>query len=58
MSLSYKDISEILKIIDASNCEELVLEVGDTKLVVQRNGGGSPTASVAATAEKAAPQPA
>lgn len=37
MSLSYKDISEILKIIDSSNCEELVLEVGDTKLVVQRN---------------------
>ena len=39
MSLSYKDISEILKIIDSSTCEELVLEVGDTKLVVQRNGG-------------------
>ncbi len=43
MSLSYKEISEILKIIDASNCEELVLEVGDTKLVVQRNGGGVQT---------------
>lgn len=39
MSLTYKDISEILKIIDSSTCEELVLEAGDTKLVVQRNGG-------------------
>lgn len=41
MSLSYKEVAEILKIIDSSNCEELVLEVGDTKLVVQRNGGGA-----------------
>ncbi len=41
MSLTYKDISEILKIIDSSDCEELVLEVGDTKLVVQRNAGGA-----------------
>ena len=45
MSLSYKDIAEILKIIDSSNCAELVLEVGDTKLVVRRNGGGAPVAS-------------
>ena len=51
MSLSYKDISEILKIIDSSTCEELVLEVGDTKLVVQRNGGAAhaPTAVPAPT---------
>lgn len=51
MSLSYKDISEILKIIDSSTCEELVLEVGDTKLVVQRNGGAvrAPAAISAST---------
>jgi len=48
MSLSYKDISEILKIIDSSNCEELVLEVGDTKLVVQRNGGSASTGAATA----------
>lgn len=60
MSLSYKDISEILKIIDSSNCNELVLEVGDTKLVVQRNGGsGTPTTAVAAARQAAtSPEPA
>ncbi len=56
MSLTYKDISEILKIIDASDCEELVLEIGDTKLVVQRNGGGSRSSEALASAP--APQPA
>ena len=57
MSLSYKDISEILKIIDSSNCEELVLEVGDTKLVVQRNGGGTSAPSTPAAAAPDASQP-
>ena len=55
MSLSYKDISEILKIIDSSNCEELVLEVGDTKLVVQRNRGGISSAPVATSHVEPAP---
>ncbi len=40
MPLSYKDIAEILKIIDASNCEELVVEMGDVRLVVRRGGAG------------------
>lgn len=63
MSLTYKDISEILKIIDSSTCEELVLEVGDTKLVVQRNGGAVrapaavPAPTPAATIEVAATAP-
>ena len=56
MSLTYKDISEILKIIDSSSCEELVLEVGDTKLVVQRNGGGHPVTNIGAITETTAPQ--
>lgn len=38
MPLSYKDVAEILKIIDASDCEELVIEMGDTRLVVRRQG--------------------
>lgn len=60
MSLTYKDISEILKIIDSSTCEELVLEVGDTKLVVQRNGGAARTseAITASAPEKATEAPA
>lgn len=43
MSLSYKEVAEILKIIDASSCEEVVLEVENTRLVVRRgsaSGGG------------------
>ncbi len=41
MSLSYKEVAEILKIIDASSCDEVVLELGDTRLIVRR-GGASP----------------
>ena len=40
MPLSYKEIAEILKIIDASDCEELVVEMGDVRLVVRRGGAG------------------
>lgn len=40
MSLSYDDIAEILKIIDASSCDELIVETGDLKLVIRRNGAG------------------
>ena len=38
MSLSYDEISEIIKLIDSSSCDELVVETGDMKLVVRRNG--------------------
>ena len=40
MSLSYKEVAEILKIIDASCCEELVLELENTRLVVRRGSAG------------------
>lgn len=44
MSLRYEEIAEILKAIDSSSCDELVVETGDVKLVVRRNGaGGMPT---------------
>jgi acetyl-CoA carboxylase biotin carboxyl carrier protein len=36
MALSYKDVAEIIKIIDASNCEEVIIELGETKIVVRR----------------------
>lgn len=48
MPLSYKEVAEILKIIDASQCDEVVLELGDTRLVVRRGGDGR---SVATTGE-------
>lgn len=36
--LSYKDVSEIVKIIDASTLDELVIELPDIKLVIRRRG--------------------
>lgn len=48
MTISYKDISEIIGLVDASSsCEELVLETDEIKLVVRRRGAGG-TAPVAA----------
>lgn len=61
MSLTYKEVAEIVKLIDASNCDELVVEVAGAKIVVRRNGratepGREMTAPAAAPA--AAPRPA
>ena len=36
MALTYKEVSEILKIVDSSNCEEVILEVEGMRLVVKR----------------------
>lgn len=51
MSLSYKEVAEILKIIDASNCEEVILELEGARLVVRRgasgNGAAAPTSTEA-----------
>jgi len=63
VSLSYDDIAEILKIIDGSSCEELIVETGDLKLVVRRNNAGnaySPSHDVVAPAAKtlSSPEPA
>jgi acetyl-CoA carboxylase biotin carboxyl carrier protein len=40
VALSYDEIAEILKIIDGSSCDELIVETGDVKLVVRRNSAG------------------
>jgi acetyl-CoA carboxylase biotin carboxyl carrier protein len=53
--LSHKDVAEILKVIDASQCDEVVLELDDIRLVVRRSTGGSPGAPVAAPARPAPP---
>lgn len=42
MALSYDEIAQILKIIDGSSCDELVVDTGDMKLVVRRNSAGGP----------------
>ena len=41
MALSFKEVAEILKLIDASDCEEVILELDGTRLVVRRNGGAT-----------------
>jgi acetyl-CoA carboxylase biotin carboxyl carrier protein len=41
MSFKYKEIAEILKIIDASDCEELVLDIDGVRLAVRRQGAGA-----------------
>jgi acetyl-CoA carboxylase biotin carboxyl carrier protein len=55
MSLSYKEVAEILKIIDASSCEEVVLELDNTRLVVRRGGASDGTKNLAPKTESIAP---
>ena len=55
MSLSYKEVAEILKIIDASSCEEVVLELENTRLVVRRGGSPDETTGPAPKADRATP---
>lgn len=40
MPLSYKEIAEIIKIIDTSDCEELVVELDGARLEIRRHGTG------------------
>jgi acetyl-CoA carboxylase biotin carboxyl carrier protein len=50
VSLRYEEVAEILKIIDSSSCDEVIVETGDIKLVVRRNSSPS---HVAPAAERA-----
>jgi acetyl-CoA carboxylase biotin carboxyl carrier protein len=61
VSLSYDEIAEILRLIDNSSCDEFIVETGDIKLVVRRNGATGTAELVnnhamPATATPAAPQ--
>ena len=42
MALTYKEVSEILKIIDSSICDEVILELENTRLVVRRSTNSVP----------------
>ena len=57
MSLSYKEVAEILRIIDASSCEEVVLELENTRLVVRRGGASGESGSLAPQAESTVAAP-
>jgi biotin carboxyl carrier protein len=64
VALSYDEIAEILKIIDGSSCDELIVDTGDVKLVVRRNSAGAhrvqddPPAPAAPSVDAPAPPPA
>ena len=45
MTLSYRDIGEIISLIDSSSCDEFVLETDEVKLVLRRRGAGAPPPS-------------
>lgn len=45
MALRYDEVADIIRIIDASACDELVLETPELKLVVRRRLGAAPPES-------------
>lgn len=60
MALRYDQVADLIKIVDASACDELVLETADLKLVVRRklNGDGVAHAPMPAVAPAPAAAPA
>jgi len=51
----FKEIGEILSLIDSSSCEEVVLETQDIKLVVHRRGAGHAASESATPSAPTAP---
>jgi acetyl-CoA carboxylase biotin carboxyl carrier protein len=49
MALSYKDVADIVKIIDASSCDEFIVELGDTKIVLRRGAHGTESTTASPT---------
>jgi acetyl-CoA carboxylase biotin carboxyl carrier protein len=56
VSLRYEEVAEILKIIDSSSCDELIVETGDMKLVVRRNATPNYVAPAAERPMSGAPE--
>ena len=54
MALTFKDVAEILRIIDASNLEEVELEAQGIRVSVRRGSGAMPRKEGSATTENAA----
>ena len=48
MTLTYAEIAEIIKLIDASSCEEITLDVDGIRLSMRRGGGSAAAAAPAA----------
>ncbi len=45
--MRYDQIADLIKIIDASACDELMLETAELKLVLRRHGSGASTSTAA-----------
>lgn len=57
VGLTYREVAEILKVVDASNCDELVLEIEGTRLVVRRSASDAHSLGETATLPVSAPAP-
>jgi acetyl-CoA carboxylase biotin carboxyl carrier protein len=55
VALTYKDVADILKIIDASKLDEIVIEMDGVKLQVRRGANGQPSLAPVAAAAPALP---
>ena len=53
MGLTYQEVTEILKVVDASGCDEVVLEIDGTRLVVRRSLAGASANNIATPAPAA-----
>ena len=58
MSLSSKDVAEIIKIIDASALDEFTIELADIKLVIRRRGAPAETGATTIALSQPAVTPA
>ena len=59
MSLTHADIAEILRLVDESTLDELVVEVGDLRVEVRRKGAvpAAPVAPATSSSAPSAPAP-
>lgn len=57
MSLTHSDIAEIIRLVDRSTLDELVVEIGDLKVEVRRKGAMLPAADTPAALAPSAPRP-
>ena len=58
MSLTHADIAEIIRLVDQSTLDELVVEIGDLKVEVRRKGAMASASSAPAPRPSAPPLPA
>ena len=55
MSLTHSDIADIIRLVDRSTLDEIVVEIGDLKVEVRRKGAMPPTAGAPAALAPSVP---